>query len=401
MVERVLIAGDAKHVLTVSPWTQSVLESPTREVRVRPGPARIEDWSGELGKDLGPGRQPADVCIFILGGAHAGDAVLPSLAPIVMMARRSGCRLVWAAPPGFEQAHPDKARELESAVQTAGETFVSTARVPMLLSGQVMAPPCAKRYLAVIGKALPESGDTSDLSDRFFELGDAMAKRIGIDFVHLLLAMNVESGVRGNAENPSSHAVGLIQFATKGKPSTLEGVGWGGSKDDFKMLSAEEQLPYVETFFKPYAGKNLSSAARIYQALLVPATLDESGGDTILSETGTRQWGTPPNVEKEADLYRANKALDPNGAGAITTSSVTNILLGAAKSARFKAILGRYSAVTGRALPGVMPIDAPHKAAPIGPILAGVTLVGSVVSILGYLESRGARQKRVSRRVPA
>ena len=88
-------------------------------------------------------------------------------------------------------------------------------------------------------------------------------------------------------------------------------------------------MPYVQAFFAPYQSKGLSTAARIYQATFLPATLDR---------------GTDMGVEtcnNSGDLtfaHTANKVFDIDNKGFIrsatsrTPSSGTDTVPAGAKS---------------------------------------------------------------------
>src|SRR5437763_3664259 len=102
---------------------------------------------------------------------------------------------------------------------------------------------------------------TDDLSDQFFSDILDVADRLQLDALDLLGVMSAESNVKANAHNADSDASGLIQFL----PSTLRNLGWTGTTQQFRQLSADDQLPYVENYFQPYAHFGLNSAARVYQ----------------------------------------------------------------------------------------------------------------------------------------
>ena len=121
--------------------------------------------------------------------------------------------------------------------------------------------------------------------------------------------MMSESGVKATAHNPNGDASGLIQFM----PKILVGLGWTSGPDAFRELSAEEQLPFVEKFFTPYVPKGLSSAARLYQATFLPATLDlGSEPNTVICQQG--------GINSFA--YGPNKVFDRDGDGAITVGEL-------------------------------------------------------------------------------
>lgn len=177
---------------------------------------------------------------------------------------------------------------------------------------------------------------TADLSDAFFTKGQAMGERLGLDFADLLLVMAYESGISAAAENPSSGAVGLIQFMD------LPGVGYSGTPEAFRGLTAEQQLPYVERYLAPYASQGLTSAPRIWQAVLGPATLSDPSG-LVYSSTGTRFGGT------EAADYAANSQLDATQKGSITVDDLAHALASNVHGPigpRYREAIARYDALT-------------------------------------------------------
>lgn len=147
------------------------------------------------------------------------------------------------------------------------------------------------------------------LNDQFFIDLKAVCGRLACAPADMLGVMESESGVRPDAQNPHGNATGLIQFM----PKTLVGLGWTPGTDQFKTLSAEDQLPFVEKFFKPWTRFGLSSAGRLYQAVFLPATLPGSNESTVIAAP------SGPN----ANAYNANVGLDMNHDGAITVSDLT------------------------------------------------------------------------------
>jgi hypothetical protein len=111
----------------------------------------------------------------------------------------------------------------------------------------------------------------------------------------------------------------LIQFM----PSTLKGMGYKGDWTTFKTLSAEQQVPYVEKYFAPYAKHGLDSAGRVYQAVFLPASLEyaHKGTDIVASTHGPH-----------AEAYNANKGFDTAKKGSITVDDLTNATLRAKKA---------------------------------------------------------------------
>jgi len=148
-------------------------------------------------------------------------------------------------------------------------------------------------------------------SDAFLEKGSEMSKRLGIYWPHLLMVMNLESGISPAAHNPGG-ASGLIQF------TNLAGVGWSGTSEAFRALSDVDQLPYVERFLSFYKKDKLDSVRRIHQALYVPATLPEgSDPDLVLTRADGTRWGG-----REAQYYADNHSFDADNKGYITAGDL-------------------------------------------------------------------------------
>lgn len=169
---------------------------------------------------------------------------------------------------------------------------------------------------------------TSDLSDGFFEAVTATSDTLGCTPLDLLGVMMNESGVKAAAHNPNGDASGLIQFM----PQTLANLGWTAGHDAFRSLSAEEQMPFVERYFTPYVHQDLSSAARLYQATFLPATLG-LGSDfdvVICGKDG-------PN----AFAYGPNQGFDRDHKGFITVGDLQAAVDRACQGLRWDEIAGR------------------------------------------------------------
>ncbi len=178
---------------------------------------------------------------------------------------------------------------------------------------------------------------TSDLSDDFFTTLNDICGRLGCEPLDLLSVMMSESGVRASAQNPNGGATGLIQFM----PQTLVNLGYTDGKDAFSQLDAASQLPYVEKYFSPYASKGLTSAARLYQATFLPATLDlGSDPSTVICQQG--------GINSFA--YDPNKVFDQDNDGAITVGELQAAINRNTRGARWAEIVSR--------LDGASPNDA-------------------------------------------
>jgi peptidoglycan hydrolase-like protein with peptidoglycan-binding domain len=150
--------------------------------------------------------------------------------------------------------------------------------------------------------------------------------------LHLLGVMNSESGMRASAHNPNGHASGLIQFM----PVTLVNVGWPHGHAAFRRLTAEEQMPFVERYYRPYVRQGLNSTARLYQATLLPATLHRgSEPDTVIVDA---------NRHDNAFAYAPNRGLDRRGDGRILVGDLSAFVEHAKRSTRWHEAAERLAA---------------------------------------------------------
>lgn len=171
---------------------------------------------------------------------------------------------------------------------------------------------------------------TSDLSDDFFNNLKDICTRLGCQPIDLLSVMMSESGVRATAHNPNGDASGLIQFM----PNILVNLGWSNGSAAFRQLSAADQLPYVEKYFSPYVNKGLTSAARLYQATFLPATLDlGSDANTVICQQG--------GINSFA--YLPNKVFDENNDGMITVGELQDAINRNTTGPRWNEIVSRLN----------------------------------------------------------
>jgi hypothetical protein len=167
---------------------------------------------------------------------------------------------------------------------------------------------------------------TKDLTNEFFPAVTELAKKLGCSSVYDLLGvMFYESGVSATACNKFTKACGLIQFM----PATLKALGWNDG-NYFQLLTAEEQLPYVERYLKPKGV--LSSLGHVYTAVFMPAELRNANNpDTVLSKKlGKRGWA-----------YEVNKNLDRNGDGIITIGELSDTVRAGCKGPRWLELVAR------------------------------------------------------------
>lgn len=138
---------------------------------------------------------------------------------------------------------------------------------------------------------------------------------------HYLAVWNSESGLNPAAHNPNGDASGIFQAM----PDTLRGLGFLGSPADFRQLSAKDQLPYAERYYRPYTGK-LKNSAAVYVATFLPADLDLAvNPDAVLVQRdGRRGWA-----------YSANAVFDVNKDYCIQVKELSSAIERNARTARF------------------------------------------------------------------
>lgn len=173
----------------------------------------------------------------------------------------------------------------------------------------------------------------SALGPDFYDAWVAMAQRLGADPIDLMRVAYAETGVSPTAHDPRSNAGGLIGFM----PSTLRGLGWKGSPEEFRELSATQQVPYVEAYYRPYKGR-LRDDGLVYVANFLPAYLSAAvaGGDSYVL---TRQG--------EA-FYDQNQILDRDGDGEITVGDLRRHLAIQDRGTRYDTIERELRARGGR-----------------------------------------------------
>lgn len=200
----------------------------------------------------------------------------------------------------------------------------------------------------------PNYPNTQDLSDAFFADLVSVGKSLSIDPLDMLGVMLFESDVRASAQNPSSKATGLIQFM----PGTLSGLGWTSGPDSFRQVSAENQVPWVERYFAPYARAGLSSVGRVYQAVFLPASLvyAKNAGDVVAAASGPY-----------SAAYESNKVFDPAGKGSITVQDLTDAVgrAKAAHAARWAEIVARVGKAAAPVVGGKAPSSS--SSSPLAP----------------------------------
>lgn len=132
-----------------------------------------------------------------------------------------------------------------------------------------------------------------------------IAQNLGVSPDYLMACMAFETGEKFSPSiknGAGSGATGLIQFM----PSTAKSLGT--SVEKLAEMTAEEQLDFVEKYFKPHKGK-LKTLEDVYLAILYPAAIGKST-DHELFKSGTK-------------VYEQNSGFDANKDGVITPAEIS------------------------------------------------------------------------------
>lgn len=131
----------------------------------------------------------------------------------------------------------------------------------------------------------------------------AICKDLRIEPDHLMACMAFESGGTFSPSQKNlagSGATGLIQFM----PDTA--VSLGTTTKDLALMTAEEQLLYVDKYFRPYRGR-LSNLGDLYMAILFPAGIGKLDDFPLFVEG-----------QKPIRRYQQNRGLDVDRDGIVT-----------------------------------------------------------------------------------
>jgi hypothetical protein len=143
----------------------------------------------------------------------------------------------------------------------------------------------------------------------------AIAQRLRMRPDDLMAVMRFESGLRPDAVNPTSRAVGLVQFLPR-TAADLLGLPMTPDREAravraFAAMSADEQLDYVEAYLdRVLGGRDAASLRDAYMAVLYPAAVGHGDAFVIARADAASASGRA--------VYRQNAGLDVNGDGVIT-----------------------------------------------------------------------------------
>jgi len=185
----------------------------------------------------------------------------------------------------------------------------------------------------------------------------------------LLACLTSESGLNAQATNfvrgkdgkvtNIPQALGLNQIT----PSAQKASGMTDSfwRNDYGKLTAEQQLPYVERYFKAVGhGRNFNNIGDLYMANAAPGFIGKSGDIVIYTGNAAKQ----------------NPGLDANKDGKITAGEINDFTGKAKNSGLYKSYLAAYKAAIAS---GAVPADG--TAASKGPsIVSGGIMSNGVIT---------------------
>lgn len=225
--------------------------------------------------------------------------------------------------------------------------FVPIERNQQALASITDAPtPAAASSGTSSAPALSSAGAkaSTSLPDSFYRKLATTAQNMGASPSDLLLVLYSESGLNPAAANhvdgdPNKpiQAKGLNQITPVAIPAS--GMTKDFWKNDYDALSAEEQLPYVEKYFKSMYSGPYTNPDQIYVVNFAPAYVKKAQDRNAVLYPKFNSDGSISNNWKQ------NQSLNPNGD--ITVGNLTAPMYRNANSSGFKSHLARLEAVIG------------------------------------------------------
>jgi len=159
------------------------------------------------------------------------------------------------------------------------------------------------------------------LPPEFWPVFVAGCARLEVDPVELLSVAANESGCDPRAWNAGGRAAGLFQMT----PVAAPGMGWDPHDTHaFCALSAVDQWPYWERYFRPHRGRLVSRAA-CYLCTFLPALLDLAGEpDALLCSRDGRTHASQAFARSQViSWYEGNRGFDRTRTGEIHVRDLT------------------------------------------------------------------------------
>jgi hypothetical protein len=191
-----------------------------------------------------------------------------------------------------------------------------------------------------------------DLGSDFYHKLLEVSSNVNMKPEDILNVMAVESGINPAAHNKNGNASGLVQFM----PRTLKDLGFTGTHDEFRQLSAVDQLDYVQKLIKNMSkinGGPFTSAAQYYVGNFVPAALKIPGvrnGDlnTIIVSKNPEMPHIPGvSAKLESKFYAANSGLDYDKDGNITLGDIQAVLTRVSGGKNYQTAMADLNKYTG------------------------------------------------------
>ena len=204
------------------------------------------------------------------------------------------------------------------------------------------------------------------LPDSFYSALKAVAIRLKMNPEDLLAVCMRESGLNPSAHPPApNEAYGLNQLTR----DTAHYLGMDDATyDRFRYLSAEEQLPWVEKFFRKNApGFKYSNATSIYLVNINPANKDKATNPNAVLYDGRGPRGSDGEplrpgqpgynevVSTNQKNYDANKGLDKSGKMFISTQDASDFVNMTVNTSAYNEALKRLRAVPANLAPSSLP----------------------------------------------
>lgn len=221
--------------------------------------------------------------------------------------------------------------------------------------------------------------ESKGLSPSFYTKLLQISSELGLSSEDLLAVMFSESGVNPTATNSKSNAVGLIQFL----PSTLKGLGWAGTPEEFKLIDAEQQLDYVKKHVNSIKSFGpILSAEHYYLSVFYPAALKLPGikqndkstvfieknpefvmvGDKKISKK-YHNIGINLPIESEIKAYHANPVFHNKSNPDVITLGDMGVIINQSKSnPSFKQLVSHLSSTPSYQSSSVPPTTSPTSA---------------------------------------
>lgn len=203
------------------------------------------------------------------------------------------------------------------------------------------------------------------LGPKFWNKLSQVSSSLEMDPKDLLAVMYFESGLNPASNKGLGKATGLIQFMG----STLTGMGYKGTTDDFKELEAEDQLDYVEKYVRSqmsYKGSPFKSATQYYvanfwpAALKVPGIISEDPSTPIVERDPKTQKYPGVSIDYEKLAYKENIVLDVDKDGVISYGDLDKVMNGVKSSAGFRFALNQLESGQEYAV-GTKPTKKPES----------------------------------------